>query len=241
MYRYGRKVKLMVIYSADETAVNPNMLKRVPFFQAPNPAASGKLAEAIKKSTNKELVEMHELYTNVHSLTFAVDQANSIKDVKKFIKKRLHSEKDIALLKGTNYYMIMQQHEQLRAAIGEHLSPEDIEFLESQEQEQEEIIHPLNEKYYPPSEESEEISVPQTFHFEKSKSISMESPSISEPKSRPSSIGYKFYINGAEVANKRQPIFELLKGNLAVFLYSDLVIETGTGIRRARNFGVQNI
>ena len=221
MYRFGRKVKLMVIYSADETTVTPNMLKRVPFFQAPNPAVSGKLAEAIKKSTNKELIEMHGLYTNTHSLTFAVDQTNSIKDIKKFIKKRLHSEKDIAVLKGTNYYMIMKQHEELRAAdIGEHLSPEDIEYLESQEQEQEELIHPLNEKYYPPSEESEEISAPQTFHFEKSKSISMESPSISEAKSGPSSIGYKFYINGTEIANKRQPIFELLKGNLAVFLRS---------------------
>ena len=183
--------------------------------------------ESIKRSANKELHEMHDLCQCLNMLTIAVDPSNSIKDIERFIKKRLRSQKDIAVLKGPQYYMIMKQQTELKAALGEEVTLED--FIEAQEQE--EIVHTLTEAQ--PSTvnpEPEEGVAPQTFHFERAKSEALQFPPLpatspAKPLGPSRNIGYRFFFNGEAIKNKRQSLFDLVSQASAVFLFKSNILE----------------
>eukprot|EP01022_Parablepharisma_sp_SALTPOND_P018813 TRINITY_DN3126_c0_g1_i1.p1 TRINITY_DN3126_c0_g1~~TRINITY_DN3126_c0_g1_i1.p1 ORF type:complete len:844 (-),score=94.00 TRINITY_DN3126_c0_g1_i1:742-3273(-) len=202
-YRSGRKAKVMAVYLPERTELKPADLRRI---KLPSTTPS----ESIKKPSMKEL---HELFETVHSLSFAVDKSNTFKDLEKFLKKRVRSVKDIAILKGSHYYILMKQQAELKAALGESTSLE--EFIEEQEhlQEMEELVHTLGKTSAPVLEEQQkEGMAPPTLHFEKSKSATLSSkPLAKDTKKRTQNeprIGFKFFCGGAEIKNKEQPIFE---------------------------------
>ncbi len=160
---------------------------------------------------------MHELCESTHSLYLAVDQGNTVRDVERFIKRRLRSLKDIALLKGAHYYMVIRQQNELRSMLGENMSLE--EFLEGQEQlqEHEEIVHPLTEGQAATGtgiQQEEESSAPLTLHFEKARSLGPEPSAVpvaaAEVKSS-SRVGYRFFFNGRDVKDKSELLFELVR------------------------------
>ncbi len=199
----GLRARLMVLYSPTGTTIPPGAMKRL---HIPSP----ELPEEIRKSGSKDLAVMHDLCEKVHSLVFAIERSNTVKDVERFLRKHLRTVTDIVRLKGAHYSMLMQQQNEIKEMLGEGVSLED--FLGSQEQieEHEELVHPLTGERVPGRtvlrrEESEAGVAPMRLHFEKSMSVPV--AQIPEKLSR---VGYRFFVGGKEVIDKSKSLFSLL-------------------------------
>jgi len=204
LYKTGKKLRIMAIYKP-----NSNELKLCDFRRVRIP--DHKIPENIEKSQNAQLLEIHKIFEQIHSLTFIIEKANTIKDLEKFLKKRVKSEKDIAILKGPHYYMIAKQETELVAALGDSAALQ--EFLDEQEQaqENEEISYNLVDIKNMQQNEGESDNAPAVLHYEKMNISEISPKKIKENSSK---ISFKFYWNGTEITNKNQGIYDLiLKGD----------------------------
>lgn len=235
LYHPNMKPNLLVVYSPLGISIPPGYIKQ--FTLTPDPP----LPESLKTTTNAELKDKHSLYEKLHSLSFTLEKKDSIKSIKAFLKAKVTKIEDIALLKGENYMDFLNYRAEVKEAAEAGVPIESMDALDAESFGN--VVHslsisePSNPYIYQPN-------VYQGYRGVSAYNPRNENPIVNrisfEPiispveqaarEAKPSSLrefhktggkklGYRFFFNGNEISNHKQPLIEIISGNLPVYLY----------------------
>ena len=186
-----RNFNIMVVYSPTSGKLLPKDLKKISFDSMVIP----------EMEMNPKMKAMHNLYEMIHSLTFSVDTKKTFKDLARFLRKRIRSNKDVETLKGRTYYMLKRDGSKLHELLEEDNVFMD-EFINMQE-EQRGRVHFLSDPDNDPILNNEEDD----------EDDEEEMPPIRRPNLDPMQtpndikIGFRFFRDGIEVIDKTQTIY----------------------------------